>query len=254
MRQEAPQGTQAVMRAIALLKAFSIDQDELSLNELVEITQLNRGTARRLLSALESEALVTRNGSRGTYRLGAGAIALGNQALMSSDLRPQARATLQKLAQQSGETATLEVLIGDQMFILDGIPGRHLVCASPDIGTRWPAHLCSTGKAIMSLMPESARKRLLRPPLVGHTPKSLTQPAEVEAAVALTQERGYALCIEEVETDYVAIAAAFRGQNGMPEAAFCIGGPVSRFSAENVKTLAPMVVKAALELEALRSN
>lgn len=254
MPHEAPQGTQAVMRAIALLKAFNADRDELTLAELVNITGLNRGTARRLLAALESEALVSRHGSRGTYRLGAGAIALGNQALMGSDLRPLARPILQKLAQQSGETATLEVLIGDQMFILDGVPGRHLICASLDIGTRWPVHLCSTGKAVMALMPESARKRLLRPPLLGNTPKSLTQPAAVEAAITQTQEQGYALCIEEVETDYVAIATAFRGQNGLPEAALCIGGPVSRFSEKHIKGLVPLIKAAAKELQKLRQG
>ncbi len=59
--REAPEGTQAVIRALGLLKTFTRVRPELSLAELSDATGLARTTAHRLLTALESEGLVARN-------------------------------------------------------------------------------------------------------------------------------------------------------------------------------------------------
>jgi hypothetical protein len=91
---ESYPGTQAVARAIALLKAFSDAQPEWTLNELAHATGLNKTTAFRLLSALEAEHLVMRNPLSGAYRLGMELIALGGvgDALESLAHRQQADA------------------------------------------------------------------------------------------------------------------------------------------------------------------
>ena len=101
-RFEAPQGTQAVVRAIRLLKAFSSARPELTLAELCAAIGLTKTTTHRLLSALVSEGLVARKASRNSYRLGPAVIALGSQALLTSDLRSEARPTLEALASETG--------------------------------------------------------------------------------------------------------------------------------------------------------
>ncbi len=70
-------GTQAVARAIAVLKAFSDGQPEWSLTDLAQATGLNKTTAFRILAALEAENLVARNSLSGGYRLGVGTDCLG---------------------------------------------------------------------------------------------------------------------------------------------------------------------------------
>ncbi|HEX9852654.1 MAG TPA: helix-turn-helix domain-containing protein, partial [Woeseiaceae bacterium] len=81
-----PQGAQAALRAVRLLKRFSIERPEMSLAELSKASGLNKTTTHRLLRALQSEALIDRNPATGAYCLGAGLMALGVQALASSDL------------------------------------------------------------------------------------------------------------------------------------------------------------------------
>ena len=58
------------------------------------------------------------SGDDGTYRLGPGVIALGAQALVDSDLRTVVQPELEALVAETGETATLEILVDDQMLIL----------------------------------------------------------------------------------------------------------------------------------------
>ncbi len=139
-------GTQSVVRAISLLKAFSETHPEWGLTDLAQRVDLNKTTVYRLLTALESEGMVVQNPATQSYRLGPEMIALGTLALRSSDLRSASHPALEVLARETGETATLEILMDDQVFILDEVMGRHLIGATPSIGTRWPAHATSTGK------------------------------------------------------------------------------------------------------------
>ena len=109
---ESYPGTQAVARAIALLKTFSDAQPEWGLSELAQATGLNKTTAFRLLAALEAEGLIMRNSLSGGYRLGVELVAMGGCATRSNPLRAMSRPVLESLAQECDEAATLEVLVG----------------------------------------------------------------------------------------------------------------------------------------------
>jgi len=151
MRDQAPpQGAQAALRAIRLLKMFTAEAPELQLAEISSLSALNKTTTHRLLQALLSEDLLDRNPGSGAYRLGPGMMALGVQALSSNDLRLRARPLLKRLAEETGETATLEVPIDDMMLILDEVTSKHFLGASGNVGTRWPIHATSTGKALIA--------------------------------------------------------------------------------------------------------
>ena len=114
-----PQGAQAALRAVRLLKLFSNERPEMSLAELSRASGLNKTTTHRLLRALQSESLVDRNPATSAYSLGPGLMALGVQALASSDLRRRVRPVLRSLARETGETATLEIPFEESMLILD---------------------------------------------------------------------------------------------------------------------------------------
>ena len=59
MRDQAPpQGAQAALRAIRLLKLFTAEAPELALAEMSVLSGLNKTTTHRLLQALLSEELL----------------------------------------------------------------------------------------------------------------------------------------------------------------------------------------------------
>ena len=168
--RQPPKGAQAALRTIRLLKLFTGEAAELTLGDISLAAGLNKTTAHRLLQALCSEELLERNPSSGSYRLGRGMMALGVQALSNNDLRRRARPHLKRLADETGETATLEVAVGDSMLILDEVCGRHFVAANGNVGTRWPMHATSTGKAFLAFDeagPARLGKRLT--PMTGRT-------------------------------------------------------------------------------------
>ncbi len=236
-RVPPPPGTQAVVRALRLLKTFTSERPELSVDEMCETLELTKTTAHRLLKALESEGLVARDRVLNTYHLGSEVIALGLQALLTSDLRAIVRPVLQRIATETGESSSLEVLVGDQMLILDGVKGRHLVSAALEIGTRWPAHATSTGRCIMAALPDASCEYLLSLPMLPYTENTVTDPDVIRDEFPAIRKVGFAVVREELEKDFVAIGAEFRGPMGEVQGAISIGGPISRFPRRRIRSL-----------------
>lgn len=245
---EAPPGTQVILRTVRLLKAFSPEKPRMTLAELGAAVGLTRTTAHRLLAALESEGLITRDRSRSSYSLGPAAIALGSQALLSSDLRRTVRPTLDVLAAAFGETTTLEVLIGDEILVLDGVAGRHLVSSVLDTGTRWPVFATSTGRCILAHLPKFQCESLLSLPRSQFTARTETDVGQLRAELDRIRQRGFAATFEELADDYVGVAAEFRGPSGEIEGAVSIGGPASRLTVARVEEMGAMLREVADEL------
>ena len=241
-----PQGAQAALRAVRLLKLFTNERPEMSLAEISKRAGLNKTTTHRLLRALQSESLISRNTATNSYSLGAGLMALGVQALASSDLRRRVRPLLKALARESGETATLEVPVEGSMLILDEVTGRHVVAAAGNIGTRWPIHATSTGKAWLAFE-ESAMDRI-EDRLESITAKTLTRKSHIQPQIADIRRRGYAVTVDELEDGFTAVATVIRGALGDVQGALSIGGPTQRLSAARRAELGKSLRCAAEQL------
>lgn len=238
-------GTQAVARAVSLLKAFSDARPEWRLSDLARAARLHKATTHRLLAALAREGMVVRDLTGELYRLGPEAIALGARAARANDLRTVSRPELELLAAQTGETVTLEVPVENDMLILDEVVGRSLIGATASLGTRWPAHATSTGKALLAALPDVERRQRLGGRLARLTPRTIVSPLALRTELARVGRRGYASAIEELERGYVAVGAALRGPDGRPVAAISVGGPRLRFPAARLATLGPLVCVVA---------
>lgn len=239
--KKAPAGTQALQRGIAVLKAFTEERPEQTLTRVAEIVGLNKTTAYRLLSALEAEGLVVRVGE--AYRLGPEAIVLGARASRARDLVAAGHAELAALAQETGETVTLEVLVGDDVLIMDEVHGRHLIGSMPAVGTRWSAHATATGKVLLAFTGARPDGRLAR-----HTRATITSARKLADEMAAALENGWAMNLEELEPGYVAVAAPVRDYAERVIAAVSIGGPTTRLTRERLAAFAPRVKRTAARI------
>jgi IclR family acetate operon transcriptional repressor len=243
-RADGYPGTQAVQRALTVLKAFTDSQPELGLTALSRSVGLNKATTYRLVTALEREGLVAKTRGADHYRLGPELIALGVRAMRSSDLRAVSRPELEELARETGETVTLEVLAGSDVLILDEVMGLHLVSATHWIGTRWHAYATSTGKAILAYLSPTQVRELLpaRLPLAGRGTRTRS---DLISELEKIRAQGYATNIEELETGFAAVGAPVFNHEGKVIAAISVGGPRTRFMDKTIKKLAPRVRRAA---------
>jgi DNA-binding IclR family transcriptional regulator len=245
-------GTRAVRRAVSVLKAFTAFRPELGLSELARVTGLNKTTAFRLLSALEEEGLVQRVPQGEAYRLGPEFAALGLRALAAKDLLFAAQAELLGLADSTQETASLHVLVGREVVILDEAFGRQVLAAdhTKEVGTRWPAHATSTGKALLAFGVEEQTRELLRRPLSRFTSKTICDPEAFRRELRRVRARGYATNREELEIGYAAAGVPVIGANGRAVAALTVWGPSPRLTAESMSDFAQRLSAAASRISA----
>lgn len=233
-------GTQAVLRAISLLKIFTDGQPELSLGELSRHAGLNKTTTFRLMTALESEGMVMRNPSSDAYRLGPQIIALGALAMRTNNLHSASQPELDALARSTGETASLEVLVAGERLMLDRVlivaevMGGHLLGATQSVGTRWPATRTSTGKVLLAHLPPDEAA-------------AITMPDALRAQLPSIRDAGYAVANGELEENYLAMGAPVRNHDGRVIAAVSIGGPSQRLS-PRLDELIEQVIGAAARI------
>ena len=245
--RRTPQGAQAALRAVRLLKLFTAEQPELPLGEVSKLAGLNKTTTHRLLQALHSESLLDRNASNGAYRLGPALMALGVQALSSDNLRLKARPLLKRLAEETGETATLEIPIDDTMLILDEVTGGHFVAAGGNVGTRWPMHATSTGKAFIAFHEYGIER--LGERLTPLTANTITDLARLEGQFGEIRRRGFAETVDELEDGFSGVGAVVRGGTGEVLGALSICGPTQRMMENRRASLGATLCAAAGHLQ-----
>lgn len=236
-------GTQAIRRAVAVLKAFGPGPAQLTAPEISLRTGLNRSTVYRLLSALEHDGLVVADGA-GRYRLGPDLAILGTLALRQMNLRDVAAPHLRALAERSGETVDLEVLHGANVLIVEEATGDHLLSASSNIGTLYPAHCTSTGKLLLADLPPATLDAILAQPLASCGPRAITSADELRAELRTSLARGYATSYGELEAHLHAVGAPIRDLGGRVVAAIGISGPAARMPRRREPELAAMLAEA----------
>lgn len=250
-------GTQAVVRAIQLLKLFDDQKPDWTLGDLVEASRLNKTTAFRILSALENEGLLQKN-DEGSYRLGSEMIALGGRAMRSNELRSVSRTPIRQLSRQTGETVTLETLHnskynprdsaadhGWHMLVIDETLSRYRVGITQFIGSRLPVHATSTGRAVLAQMPNGQLERFLTEPLIDYTENTVVDAMQLKRELAKIKKQGHAVVNSEIELGLVAIGAPIFDLNGDARSAISVVVPSFRVKRGDLPELAQQVMQTA---------
>lgn len=245
MSAEPMAGTQTIRRAVTMLEAFTDERPSWNVSDLAERVGLNRTTVYRLLTALENAEYVRRDPVSDSYRLGSGLIALGGRAQRANPVRSVALPELEALAADTGETATLEILSGHEMVIIEEIPGEFVTSGSQHIGSRWPAYATSTGKAILSTLRAEELASALPRSLAPVTGKTINSPDRLRDCLVDIRRIGYAVAAEELELGFIAVGAPVLDATGRAVAAISLGGTRTRLTEARLPEIGARVRAAA---------
>ncbi|MDR5866973.1 helix-turn-helix domain-containing protein [Halomonas koreensis] len=128
---------EAVERALTALEAFDTDREALTLAELAQATGFYKSTLLRLLGSLERFDYVQRSAD-GRWRLGASPGRLARRHAPGRHLAARVQPWLDRLAAETGETAALLEIRGDQVECrLAALPASELRHELRP-GRRWP--------------------------------------------------------------------------------------------------------------------
>jgi DNA-binding IclR family transcriptional regulator len=238
---------QSVSRALDILEAFVVGQEELGVTELSRKLKLHKNNVFRLLATLETRGYVEQDKETGNYRLGMKTFEVASVFLHHLGLVKQAHPVLVQLAAETGETAYLAVLEGPWAVAVDMVETAHAVRVVPWLGQRLPAHATALGKAQLAFRPHDELEQLWKAhPLVAVTPRAASDPGRLVDELARIAAEDVALEDEEVAPGVRAIAVPVRDYQKRVVGAVAVVGPVARLSLERLTgELAPRVKAAA---------
>jgi DNA-binding IclR family transcriptional regulator len=237
---------QSVDRAVRLLQAVATASGvEATTAMLGETCGLNRATAWRSLSTMESHGLVACQRENGQWTIGRALVELA-QLAGTDALRQAAHGTLERLSMQSGETAALALVTGGALSYVDDVTPSAVVSASWR-GRTVPLHATSTGKALLAFSDGKAH-RFSRRELVRYTSTTIVTPSEMVEELAETRRRGYGVCRGEYEESAWGVSSPVLNSHGRPVAVLSLWGPGDRITEERLAPLGELVREAALRL------
>jgi DNA-binding IclR family transcriptional regulator len=241
-------GTQNAGRVADVLLAVAASPEPIGVSAVGRQLGLSKAVVHRILRSLVSRALVTSDSARGTYRLGPAGAAIGARALAALDIRRIAMPVLRALQADTQETTTLSVLIGDQRTYLDQVVSHHEIRMMVELGTFWPLHAGSSGKAILAFAPPDVQERSLAGPLARFTRSTVTDVEDLRRELERVRRRGVAVSRGERQPGAASVAAAIFGIDETAIGSISVCGPADRFDAEAAELVAPRVSSAAARI------
>jgi DNA-binding IclR family transcriptional regulator len=242
---------QSVERSLDILEALAAAGDEVGVLDLSKRVSLRASTVHRLLATLVLRGYARQNSQTGRYSLGPRALQLSHAFHNGSDLRAEAHHFLQRLMEESGETANLTILDHAEAVYIDQVPSPHTVRMFAEIGRRVPLHSTGCGKVFLAYLAPAERARLVSEKgLPGDTRHTITTAKELERELAEIRRRGYAVDNQEHDEEVRCVAAPVRDHTGEVTAALSLSGPTTRVTIERVPELGKLLTMICSQLSA----
>ena len=227
-----------VERAIKLLRYIGDGNACRNLSTVSRDLGINRTTLIRLIHTLLEERMIEAMGEEAGYRLGAGLVSLGAQAIAGRDLVQTCQPVLQRLCEKTAMSAHIGILDGTDIVYLSRVaPNSHLV-SNIHAGARLHAHASSIGRAILAEMDEPGISAIFTGTAIELvTPKT---PTTLDAVIAQAREdksKGYAWSVGNFEAGIGSCAAAIFDHTGQVAGALNVSGPDTRFLDPHDSTL-----------------
>lgn len=242
-------GTQAIGRTLAVLEVFRQTARDLGISEVAVKLSLSGSTVHRIVRALAEAGYLAQNPSNERYYLARSAVLLGQAAYERLGLQ-RAQSVLQRVRDETGESVNLGVRDKDEMLIVIRTESAHPLRFSQEPGSRLPVHATSMGKAWLahSSLPIETEVARLEQPLCGLTRRTITSPDELLKELEDIRARGFSFDDEEAIPGVRCVAAPVVSSGGELVAAVAIQGPAVRMPRTRLKSLAPVVLRAATEI------
>jgi DNA-binding IclR family transcriptional regulator len=234
---------QSADKALAILAAFDEGREDIGVSELAAELGLHKSTVSRLLATLERRGLVRREGER--FAPGPELARLGALATRGLTLTDAARPSLERLAEQTGETVNLAVRVDARALNVLQVDAAHFVGVTDWTGRAAPLHATANGKALLAFGSGELPSRL--PKL---TRRTIVARSRLRTELTHAREVGFAVAVEELEVGLHAVAAPVFDALGSCVAAVSVSGPAYRLPESRLPEIGLLCAAAGDEVSA----
>jgi DNA-binding IclR family transcriptional regulator len=235
----------ALSRGLSILEAVSAAERELSFSAIAAGLGLPNASVSRLLGVLCGRGYVLRaDGKRGGYRPGPRLAMFARRRSLAERLRVASAPALERLRDETGNTAALILWTGTEMEWLDkrihpvAVPMQDIGSVQADYANYpW-------GWLFFLELPAEERRRHLRGAADARVLRQRIRHAE-----AGLREQGYVLDAEAVMAHLCRMAAPIRDADGRLVAALCLAGNPLTLPSRRVRKIGQSLVREAGQVE-----
>ena len=216
---------QALSNALLVLGRFDALRPEWSVTGLSESTGLEKSHVSRILKEFRLRGFLVQDPLSRRYRVGPQALTLGAGYHAGSGFLKRADVFMRRLVQDTGATATLNVIDGQGvLFVAAKDDGRRPLFSWP-VGSYIPLHATAAGKVAAAFAPRLSAPARLRT----FTPATICRRSVLKDQLAEIRRDGIAFTFGESTYGLAAVAAPILDESDNVAGAISLLSTLARF-------------------------
>jgi DNA-binding IclR family transcriptional regulator len=242
LKSASGDGVRAVERALDVLKAFTVNDHELSATQLLQRVNLSRPTLYRLLQTLVQSGFVVSMGEPQKFRLGPAVGQLTHVWSSGQNISALGQPILHRLWEFTQETVALFVPQGNMRLCIAELPSPQALSFKRGIGYQERIVLGASGQVILAFANTSIEA------IERYADGIALDPIRFAQELRQIRTRGYATSKNALIEGAVAIAAPFFDSRDQVAGSIAVFGPGARLKEDKVRQLGAILVKEAAAL------
>jgi IclR family KDG regulon transcriptional repressor len=244
----------SLSKGLSILKLFLNDKQDMTLNEIAELSGLNKPTACRIATTLVKNGFLTQTGKRGKYSLGI--IYLGFSKVINSRLRVRSVA-LPYLAELSKQLKESTIIAYKNNWTTDVFtetiheiyPSNNVLKAVPEDGTGMSLYATCLGKIILAEMSNKEFQTYFRKTkIIQFTPNTIIDIDRMKEHLIKIRNDGVSYDDEEFSLGVKGVAVGLKDSEGNIIGAIGVIVPSARLNQEKINIYLPKIKRCASKI------
>lgn len=249
---EAKNPVKAVETTIEIIEVVK-SMNGAGIAEITEQVDVSQGTVHNHLSTLCQHDLATHRD--GNYYPGLRFFEIGEHTRNQLKVYELAVPEVDKLAEQTGELASLLVEEHGRGIYLYRSWGNQALQLDTQIGSRVPLHTTGLGKSILAYLPKRRVNEIIdNNGLTGLTDNTITEKGTLFEELDTIQEEGVAIDREERTAGVVCVAAPIQTNDGKVLGSVSVAGPISRMKGNVLESEISELVRNAARVVGINAT
>jgi DNA-binding IclR family transcriptional regulator len=236
-----PSGLRTVDQAVAILHAYARRGNAAGVRELARELDMSKSTFQRIAVSLERARLLAFDPEARRYSLGSGVLELAAAYERSYDFYGIARAQLERVAEATGETVCLAMLIGDARVNVVQVESRQALRFSGQVRRSFSLVRGASSRSLVAQLDAGERAALLDRLQLGAMEREA-----LDRSLDDTGARGHAVSRGEITDGGTAISVPVG--NRRPPVAISLYAPDARMPEARLAPTVETLAAAAAEL------
>ena len=237
------------LRSFEIAEAVADSPKPVTLDYIARTTGIPKSTVHRLIKVMVDANVLLREAGPKSYSSGARLSSMIVGVMGRSTLQDKRRVILKWLVDQIGETCNFTTMASTDLLYVDRVEAEWPLNLTLQPGSKIPIHCTASGKMFLSRIPARLRRRILYgAPLERFTPKTVTDPMQLEKELARIRKTKISTDDEGFLAGLIAVAVPVYGRDRRIIATVSVHAPTARMSLARAVEHVPLLKRAAADL------